>query len=74
MGQHRSRALTAMEHLVLRLSAMGMTTAEVADHLQIGPDEVRQYMAGAVAALGASSKLEAVVIAVRRGLIDLPAP
>ncbi len=74
MGQHRSRTLTAMEHVVLRLSATGLTTAEVADHLGIDPDEVRRYVAGAMAALGASSKLEAVVLAVRRGLVDLPAP
>ncbi len=74
MGQHRSRTLTAMEHVVLRLSATGLTTAEVADRLDIDPDEVRRYVAGAMAALGASSKLEAVVLAVRQGLVDLPAP
>ncbi|MDP8922349.1 MAG: LuxR C-terminal-related transcriptional regulator [Chloroflexota bacterium] len=74
MGLHQSGTLTAMEHLALRLSATGMTTAEVADHLGIDPAEARRHVAGAVAALGARSKLEAVVLAVRWGLFDLPAP
>ncbi len=72
MGLHQSRTLTVMEHLVLRLSATGLTTAEAADHLDISPDEVRRHVAGAMAALGARSKLEAVVLALRLGLVDFP--
>ena len=65
-------ALTELEHLVLRLSATGLTTDEVADRLGLSPDEVRRHVAAAMVALGASSKLEAVVHALRRGLIRLP--
>ncbi len=72
MGLHQSRTLTAMELLILRLSATGMLTHEVADHLGISPDEVRRHVAGAMAALGAGSKLEAVAIALRRSLIKSP--
>ncbi len=68
----RPLALTAMECLVLRLSATGLTTGEVAEHLRIGLDQARRHLRDAIVALGASSKLEAVVIALRRGLIDLP--
>ena len=67
------RALTMMERLVLRLSVTGLLTHEVADHLGTSPDEVRRHVAGALAALGARSKLEAVVLALRLGLIELPA-
>jgi DNA-binding CsgD family transcriptional regulator len=43
----------------------------VADRLGMDPDEVRRHLARAMAALGARSKLEAVVLALRAGLIDL---
>ena len=72
MGSSRTPVLTELDRLVLRLSATGLATAEVADRLGISPDEVRRHLGAAIAALGASSKLEAIVLAVRRGLIDLP--
>ena len=73
MGLGRMPALTELERLVLRLSATGLTTAEVAAELGMSPDEVRRHMARVMAALGASSKLEAVLLALRLGLVDLPA-
>ncbi len=73
MQLHQPLALTAMQRRVLELSATGMPAADVADRLDIEPDEVRRHVASAMAALGASSKLEAVVLALRQGLIDLPA-
>ena len=72
MGSGLTSALTELDRLVLRLSATGLTTAEVAAHLDMEPDEVRRHMGCAIAALGARSKLEAVVLALRLGLIDLP--
>ncbi|MDP8922716.1 MAG: hypothetical protein M3O34_07550 [Chloroflexota bacterium] len=57
---------------VLRLVATGMTTDEVVACLAVSPDEVRRDVAHAIDALGARSKLEAVVIALRLGLVDLP--
>ena len=71
MGLHQAAALTELEHLVLRLSATGLQTDEVAEHLGIGVDEVRLHLERAMAALGARSKLEAVVLALRAGLIEL---
>lgn len=72
MGSHCMRALATMERLVLRLSAAGLTAAEVAVQLGIAPDDVRRHLKGAILALGARSKLEAVVLAIREGLIELP--
>ena len=36
------------------------------------PDEVRRHLAGVMAVLGVRAKLEAVVLALRLGLINLP--
>ncbi len=58
---------------MLELAAGGLTSDKVATRLGIGRDEVRRHAAGAMAALGAASRLEAVVIALRQGLIELPA-
>ncbi len=49
-----------------------MNSHEIAAHLGTPADEVCAHLAQAIAALGARSKLEAVVIAFRLGLIDLP--
>ena len=72
MGLGRARPLTGMGLLVLRLSATGLTTDEVAEHLDLDPAEVGRHLREVVFALGARSKLEAVVLALRAGLIELP--
>ena len=66
-------ALTESEHRVLRLSATGLLTHEVAERLGLSPDEVREHIRAAMAALGARSKLEAVVLGLEHGLLRLPA-
>ena len=72
MHAPQAPALTELEHRVLCLSATGLLTDEVAIQLGMDPDEVRRHIGGAMAALGTRSKLKAVVLALRRGLIDLP--
>jgi DNA-binding NarL/FixJ family response regulator len=44
---------------------------EVAEAMCASPDTVRVWLASAIDKLGARSKLEAVIIAARRGEIDL---
>ena len=61
--------LVSEELEVLELSATGMTTPEVATWLGLTRDEVRDHLARAIVAVGARSKLEAVVTALRLGLI-----
>ena len=63
--------LSRPQRRVLALAAQGMTTTDIAAQLGGTPDEVRSHVAGAIVALGARSKLEAVVTALRLGLIDL---
>jgi two-component system, NarL family, response regulator DesR len=64
--------LTARQQAVLALSASGLISGEVADALQLPVQEVRTDLASAIVTLGARSKLEAVMIALRLGLIDCP--
>jgi two-component system response regulator DesR len=68
----RSTELTAGERQALRLSAQGLYVPEVAEEMCASPDTVREWLSSAIGKLGARSKLEAVIIALRRGLIDLP--
>ncbi len=65
-----SVSLDADARLVLQLSAAGMLSGEVAERLGMAPDEVRRHLQAAMTALGARSKLEAVVLALRLGLIE----
>ncbi len=67
-----SASLDADTRAVLQLSAAGMLSGEVGERLGMTPDEVRRHLQAAMTALGARSKLEAVVIALRSGLIKLP--
>ena len=64
--------LSALQRHVLELSATGAVTSEVATTLGMSVDEVREHLARAISLLGARSKLEAVVRALRLGLIQLP--
>ena len=55
----------------LELLARGLDTRDVAERLCADPATIRHYVAEAKATLGARSKLEAVVIGLRSGLIDV---
>ena len=55
-GTSRAPALTEQDLLVLSLSATGLLTDEVAERLDISPDEVRRHVASAMAALGAAEQ------------------
>ena len=64
--------LTCLEREVLAISAIGQSVAEVAAFLSQPTGEVRAALGTAIVKLGARSKLEAVLIAIRAGLIELP--
>jgi DNA-binding NarL/FixJ family response regulator len=63
--------LTPQERAVLAASATGLSLVEVAGQVGTSPEVVRLSIASAIKKLGARSKLEAVVIALRRGLMVL---
>ena len=64
--------LTAQERAVLAASAKGLGSADVAELVGQPLEAVRRHLASAIEELGARSKLEAIILAYRRGLIDLP--
>jgi DNA-binding CsgD family transcriptional regulator len=65
--------LTPAEATVLRLLATGRSSTEVADTLATTADDVRGHLKSAMTKLGARSKLEAIVAALRSGQLSLPA-
>lgn len=66
----RDRAtLTPRELEVLRLLAEGTGTREMATHLAVSPNTIRNHVRAVLGKLGAGSRLEAVTIARRMDLI-----
>jgi DNA-binding NarL/FixJ family response regulator len=63
--------LTAREHEVLTLVAVGLTNKAIAQRLGISDHTVKFHVAAVLAKLGAESRTEAVHLAVRRGLLSL---
>lgn len=62
-------SLTGREQDVVTLAALGYTNARIAEELNIGVQTAKGYMKDVLRKLGASSRLEAVVIARRSGLL-----
>ena len=72
-GSRRSEggaSLTARERDVLRLMCDGLDNKTIADRLTLSLPTVRGYVQDVLRKLGAHSKLEAVVIASRTGLLS----
>jgi PAS domain S-box-containing protein len=69
---HPSRVnveLTPRQHEVLQLLAKGASTDAIAARLHLSRETVRNHIRAVLRALGAHSRLEAVAIAHRRGLV-----
>jgi DNA-binding NarL/FixJ family response regulator len=66
-----TQLLTARELEVLQLLAQGRSTEKIADELFISINTVRNHVANILNKLNVHSKLEAVAIAAREGLIDM---
>lgn len=67
-GRDRTN-LTPRELEVLRLLAEGTGTREMATHLAVSPNTIRNHVRAVLGKLGAGSRLEAVTIARRMDLI-----
>jgi DNA-binding NarL/FixJ family response regulator len=65
--------LTAREMEVLQLAAKGLTNREIADTLVISTRTVQVHLGNVFAKLGVGSRTEAVVCALRKGMLDLDA-
>lgn len=67
-------ALSRRELEVLQLLSDGLSTSEVADRLILSVNTVRNHITHVLAKLGVRSRLEAVNVGVRRGLIRFDPP
>ena len=67
------QGLSVREALVVRAAAAGMGSDGTATRLGMAAHDVEVVLRAAMIKLGAGSRIEAVVIALRRGLIDRPA-
>lgn len=63
--------LTPRERQVLQALARGLDNRETAMQLRISPNTVRTHLQNAMSKLGVHSKLEAVVLALKYGLIEV---
>lgn len=69
--------LTFRDLTVLRCIAQGMNDEDIASFLNVNPDDARQHVCGIIDKMGAPSRYEAAVRALREGLIgpgELPDP
>lgn len=67
----RLEPLTPRERQVLQALAQGLDNRETARQLRISPNTVRTHLQNAMSKLGVHSKLEAVVMALKYGLIEV---
>jgi len=76
MGEIRNpellEALTEREAEVLRLLAQGESNKEIAHHLQVVEDTVKTHIHHILAKLGVRSRTQAVLCALRLGLVAAP--
>jgi DNA-binding NarL/FixJ family response regulator len=69
--KHGTGDLTARELEVLRMLAKGMSTQQIRQELYLSEHTVRNHVRNILAKLGAHSKLEAVALAARKGIVTL---
>ena len=65
-----SKGLSAREAEVLKIAAKGAGNKEIAKEMGLSENSVKMFMKRAFFMLGASSRAEAVQLAVKRGLIE----
>jgi RNA polymerase sigma factor (sigma-70 family) len=76
-GQHKQEALQAIETLtprereILRALAEGLSNKEIAERLHMSVDTERTHMMNILHKLGVHSRLQALLFAVRHGLVEI---
>ncbi len=64
-------SLAPRERDALEALAMGMNDKEISAYLNVGVGTARGYVAGMLRKLGAHSRLQAIVLAVRHGFVEI---
>src|SRR3954453_21019348 len=65
-ARRKSGSLTAREREVLGMLARGQSGAEIAERLVLSPETVRTHVRNAMAKLGASTRSQAVALALQQ--------
>lgn len=71
-GERVAALLTPREREILQSLAEGMSGREIAEHLSISRQTQRTHVTNILAKLGVHSQMQAVLLALRYGLITLP--
>ena len=71
-SNRRTGTLTPRELEVLQLLGDGLSTRDIAARLFVSVSTVRNHVQNILAKLDVHSKLEAVTVAVRQGIVELP--
>lgn len=69
-GERLAGELSGREREVVRLLAEGMSNRQIADALKIGVETVKTHVSSIIEKLGATDRTHAVVLALRRGLVQ----
>lgn len=69
-GRGRNPDLTQREREVLQAMARGGSNQQIADELFLSRDTVRNHVASILSKLGVNSKLQAVTLAIQRGIVS----
>lgn len=70
-GQSSAQQITSREKEILQALADGLNDKEIAERLDISFDTVRNHMRSIFIKLGAGSRLQAVMFAVRHGIVEV---
>ena len=70
-GQTRTHTLTSRERHIVALVGRGLSNQEIADELSISARTVKCTLHRACVRLGAHNRVQAVIFALRRGIISI---
>ena len=70
-AQRTIEKLTPREHEILQLLAEGLGDVEIAERLHVSVGTVRNHLVSLFGKLGVHSRLQALVFAVRHGLVEI---
>ena len=68
---YRTRGVSPQQAEILTAIADGLSNAQIADRLGIGPDIVKVHVNALCTKLGAANRAEAVAIALRKHLLSI---
>jgi DNA-binding NarL/FixJ family response regulator len=71
MAQPMLEALTTREETILRLMTEGLTNAGIASRLHLSEGTIKNYVSEILSKLQANDRTHAVVLAIKKGLLDL---